>query len=91
MGLLSTNKTQNYAQNFNIDVMYRILEVLNSDGPKKITNLAMHSRLNHATCKKYLNLMSVLSWVEITQEKKGILILVTDTGKKILEKLQSIQ
>jgi predicted transcriptional regulator len=47
----------------------------------------MHSNLNYVTCKKYSNLMSVLNWIEIIEEEKNTTILVTDMGKKVMEKL----
>ena len=90
MKLMTTDNSQNYAKSIKITVMYRILEVLCSTGPKKITNLAMLSGLNHVTCKKYSNLMELLSWVEIAKEKKSTMIIATETGKKIWERLQNL-
>jgi predicted transcriptional regulator len=90
MNLVTKNHSQDYATSIKIDVMYRILEVLCNSGPKKITNLAMLSGLNHITCKKYSNLMKMLTWVEITKEKKSTVISVTEQGKKLWDAMQNV-
>ena len=88
MNITSNNQSQDYASSVKIDVIYRILEVLCNSGPKKITNLAMLSGLNYLTCKKYSNLMEILTWVKITKVEKSKVISVTESGKKLWEKLQ---
>lgn len=90
MNLVTKNHSQDYATSIKINVMYRILEVLCNSGPKKITNLAMLSGLNHVTCRKYSNLMKMLTWVEITKDKKSTTISVTEPGKKIWDVLKNV-
>ena len=53
-----------YAKNLNLEVILRILQVLREHSPVKITNLAMYSRMNHIKCKKYLQSMCHLGWIE---------------------------
>lgn len=90
MNPVTNNQSQDYASSVKIDVICRILDVLCNSGSKKITNLAMLSGLNYLTCKKYSNLMEILTWVEITKEEKNTIISVTDAGKKLWEKLQKV-
>jgi predicted transcriptional regulator len=89
MNTTTNTPSQEYASSVKIDVIYRILEVLCNSGPKKMTNLAMLSGLNYLTCKKYSNLMEILSWVKITKDEKSTVISITETGKKLREKLQT--
>jgi predicted transcriptional regulator len=89
MNPITKRQPQDYASSVKIDVICRILEVLCNSGPKKITNLAMLSGLNHLTCKKYSNLMEILTWVKITKDEKNTIISVTESGKKLWEKLQT--
>lgn len=91
MKLVTKNHSQDYAASIKIEVMYRILEVLCNSGPKKITNLAMLAGLNHVTCRKYSNLMKMLTWVEVTKDKKSTIISVTDQGKKLWDVMQNVQ
>ncbi|MFQ5439876.1 MAG: hypothetical protein ACE5DL_00275 [Nitrosopumilaceae archaeon] len=90
MNLETKNHSQDYATSIKINVMSRILEVLCNSGPTKITNLAMLSGLNHLTCRKYSNLMKMLTWVEITKDEKSTVISVTEAGKKLWETLQTV-
>ena len=90
MDIVTNNQSQDYASSVKIDVICRILDVLCNSGPKKITNLAMLSGLNHLTCKKYSNLMELLTWVEITKDEKSRIISVTESGKKLWEKFQKV-
>jgi hypothetical protein len=52
-GSLVHNYSTEYARVFNVDVMKRILAVLEEYTQVKITNLAMSSKLNYNTCKMY--------------------------------------
>ena len=79
-----------YAKNLNLGVTRRILQVLKEQSPIKITNLAMYSRMNHIVCKRYLESMNVLGWIELLSHSKNILIKLTDSGIKIQTMLDSL-
>ncbi len=74
-------------KSINVDVMNRILKVLYEQSPIKMTNLAMFSGLNYNTCKRYLNLMQIFSWIETSSEDKIVMVRITETGRKIHHKL----
>lgn len=69
--------------------MYRILKTLCDTNPQRITRLAMNTNLNHKNCKRYLQLMSVLSWTEMVPEKRTTVIMITDTGRRVEQKLSN--
>lgn len=77
-----------FNKSINLSVLSRILDVLHTGGPMKITNLAMYSGLNFTSCKKYSNLLNTLSWIEIKQSKNTQLFSITTDGKDILKKLE---
>ncbi len=76
------------AKNFNVEVICRILSVLYQNGPSKITNLAMSTHLNHVSCKKYVNLLITIDWIEIEYVKAHTIINVTNIGRTIFKKLK---
>ena len=86
----SKRGTDSYAKNLNLGVIHRILDVLGEQGPIKITNLAMYSRMNHIVCKKYLRTLRILGWIEFPSHASNLLIKITDQGKKIQAILDSL-
>ena len=76
--------------NFNVEVLLRILSVLSQKGPLKITNLAMDSHLNHISCKKYVNLMVILDWINMTYGEKTAFINISMIGRTVLKQLEKI-
>ena len=78
------------AKSFHVEVICRILSVLTQDGPSKITNLAMSCHLNHNSCKKYVNLLIALEWIEVVYEKNSTIINITSNGRMVLRKLEKI-
>jgi predicted transcriptional regulator len=84
-----TKSPESYAKNLNLEVMHRILQVLIEQGPIKITNLAMHSSLNHITCKKYLQSMGKFGWIKFMSDNYT-LIMLTEVGVKIQKALNSL-
>lgn len=87
--LKSAKSRVQYAKIFSVDVMQRMLDVLDDRGPSKITNLAMFSGLNHNTCKRYVYLMSIFGWFEIAYDGKSTTIQLTENGRTISKLLLS--
>ena len=85
-----TKSTESYAESLNLRVIHRILHALGEQSPIKVTNLAMHSRMNHIMCKKYLRSMCILGWIEFLALSGDNLIKLTDTGIKIQTVLDSL-
>ena len=85
-----TKNTESYAKSINLGVIHRILHALGEQSPIKVTNLAMHSRMNHIVCKKYLRSMCILGWIEFLALSGDNLIKLTDTGIKIQTVLDSL-
>jgi len=70
-------------KNINVDVLNRILGVLQDKRTIKITKLAMYSGINYNTCKRYLQLMRVFGLIENSSDDKSTMIKVTEEGIKI--------
>src|SRR5437773_12309504 len=85
-----TKSTESYAESLNLRLIHRILHALGEKSPIKVTNLAMHSRMNHIVCKKYLRSMCILGWIEFLALSGDNLIKLTDTGIKIQTGLDSL-
>jgi len=81
--LRSAKSRVQYARIFNIDVMKRMLAVLDDKGASKITNLAMFSGVNHNTCKRYVYLMNIFGWIEIAYDGKSTTMNLTENGRTI--------
>jgi len=76
-----------YAKIFDVDVMKRMLEVLDDKGASKITNLGMFSGVNHNTCKRYVYLMGRFGWIRTAYDGRSTMIHLTDTGRSVLRSL----
>ena len=83
-------KDKKITKNFNIEIICRILSILYQDGSFKTTNLAMRSHLNYCACKKYLNLLECLDWIEFACDEKNMIINITPNGREIFRHLQNV-
>ena len=72
---------------YSIDVIVRILQALEENGPMKRTNLAIKCSLNYAILLRYLKLLNSLSWVSITFESDKLNVLLTVAGMSVKHKL----
>jgi predicted transcriptional regulator len=86
VGVLDNSSTKLvYKRNFRIDVINRILAVLDQNGPMKKTNLAGRAGLNYDTCVKYVNLLKLLNWIDVIVNDTEYVI-ITPYGKQIYDK-----
>jgi CheY-like chemotaxis protein/predicted transcriptional regulator len=67
---------------FSFDVTKRILCTLFNDGSIKKTSLATKTRLNYNVCLRYLQMLKVLGWLEISSE-----VSITETGRNVMNRL----
>ncbi len=67
---------------FSFDVTKRILCTLFNDGSIKKTSLATKTRLNYNVCLRYLQMLKVLGWLEVSSE-----VSITETGRNIMKRL----
>lgn len=88
MTLSNMKNSEIITGSMNIEVMNRIMKAL-CDDTMKITNLAMFCKLNHNTCKKYLQLMNKFGWIVISNNDKNILVKLTDSGRKIYAEINN--
>lgn len=75
-----------------LEIIQRILKVLNTEGPIKKTPLANKTNLNYTTLVKYLKHLDMLNFIEektILEPKKIIKINITRYGQDFLKKLDS--
>ncbi|MGI0066151.1 MAG: helix-turn-helix domain-containing protein [Nitrosopumilaceae archaeon] len=90
--MISINKnTKEVPRNYNIDVMYRILDALYEMGKSRITDIAVHAGLNNSTTKRYLYIMNeMFDWIKLEQEGKHIVLFLTETGIFVHNQLHDI-
>jgi CheY-like chemotaxis protein/predicted transcriptional regulator len=67
---------------FSFDVTKRILCTLFNDGSIKKTSLATKTRLNYNVCLRYLQMLKVLGWLEVSSE-----VSITETGRNVMKRL----
>lgn len=67
---------------FSFDVTKRILCTLFNDGSIKKTSLATKTRLNYNVCIRYLQMLKVLGWLEVSSE-----VSITETGRNVMNRL----
>lgn len=83
--------TKEIPRNYNIDVMYRILDALYEMGKSRITDIAVHAGLNNNTTKRYLYILNeMFDWIRLEQEEKHIVLFLTETGISVHNKLRDI-
>jgi CheY-like chemotaxis protein/predicted transcriptional regulator len=67
---------------FSFDVTKRILCTLFNDGSLKKTALATKTRLNYNVCLRYIQMLKVLGWINVSSE-----ISITETGRNVMKRL----
>ena len=67
---------------FSFDVTKRILCALFNDGSLKKTTLATKTRLNYNVCLRYIQMLKVLGWINVSSE-----ISITETGRNVMKRL----
>ena len=67
---------------FSFDVTKRILCTLFNDSSIKKTSLATKTRLNYNVCLRYLQMLKVLGWLEVSSE-----VSITETGRNVMNRL----
>ncbi len=80
--------SSNLMGSFSVAVIERMLRVLNEHSPGiNRTNLAGRTGLNYGTCIRYVDLLLLLKWVNISQEY-GSLVFLTQAGKEFMISLE---
>ncbi len=87
----TSNLKSEYANNFNINVVRRIINVLHENGHLKRTNLAGKSGLNYNKCMRYIDLLYALGWIRILFEDGSCFITITDRGLETIELLKNFK
>ena len=67
---------------FSFDVTKRILCTLFNDGSLKKTTLATKTRLNYNVCLRYIQMLKVLGWINVSSE-----ISITEIGRNVMKRL----
>ncbi|HEY7226881.1 MAG TPA: response regulator [Nitrososphaeraceae archaeon] len=67
---------------FSFDVTKRILCTLYNDGSIKKTALATKTRLNYNVCLRYIKMLNVLGWVEVSSD-----VSITESGRNVMKRL----
>ena len=67
---------------FSFDVTKRILCTLFNDGSLKKTTLATKTRLNYNVCLRYIQMLKVLGWINVSSE-----ISITEIGRNVIKRL----
>lgn len=67
---------------FSFDVTKRILCTLFNDGSIKKTSLATKTRLNYNVCLRYIQMLKVLGWLDVSSE-----VSITETGRNVMNRL----
>jgi len=64
---------------FSMEVINRILGVLDEESSMKRTNLAARTRLNYLACIRYMNFLKSIGWIELTSDNE--LISISQPGR----------
>lgn len=67
---------------FSFDVTKRILSTLFNEGSVKKTVLATKTRLNYNVCLRYIKMLKVLGWLDVSTE-----VSITETGRNVMKRL----
>jgi CheY-like chemotaxis protein/predicted transcriptional regulator len=78
--------TKDIAGSFSFEVTKRILEALEASGPMKKTNLATKTGLNYNVCLRYVNMLKLLEWIDVTSDKWNY-VSITEIGRQVKSKL----
>ncbi|AIF83557.1 response regulator with CheY-like receiver, AAA-type ATPase, and DNA-binding domains [Candidatus Nitrososphaera evergladensis SR1] len=80
--------TEDITGSFSFDVTKRILEALETSGPMKKTNLATKTGLNYNVCLRYIKMLKLLEWIEVSSDKWDY-VSITEVGRQVNGKLLS--
>jgi CheY-like chemotaxis protein/predicted transcriptional regulator len=69
---------------FSFDVTKRILCKLYRDGSTKKTTLATKTGLNYNVCLRYIKMLKVLGWLDVSTE-----VSITETGRHVMSRLMN--
>jgi CheY-like chemotaxis protein len=78
--------TEDISGSFSFEVTKRILEALEASGPMKKTNLATKTGLNYNVCLRYIKMLKVLEWIEVSSDKWDY-VSITEVGRQVNGKL----
>jgi CheY-like chemotaxis protein/predicted transcriptional regulator len=67
---------------FSFDVTKRILCTLYNEGSIKKTALATKTRLNYNVCLRYIKMLNVLGWVDVSSD-----VSITESGRNVMKRL----
>jgi predicted transcriptional regulator len=76
-----------YANNFSVNVIMRILCILEQDGRIKRTNLAGRSGLNYNKCIGYINLLDQLGWINLVFDAGVWFVSISRQGIEVIDRL----
>lgn len=83
------NSIPKYPQRVELQTLKKILEYCNFNGQQRRTNLATCCKMCYSRFIPYLNLSVYFGLLKII-ENNGKYIIITPTGKFVLEKLQNM-
>ena len=66
---------------FSFDVTKRILCTLYNEGSIKKTALATKTRLNYNVCLRYIKMLNVLGWVDVSSD-----VSITESGRNVMKR-----
>jgi CheY-like chemotaxis protein/predicted transcriptional regulator len=78
--------TEDISGSFSFEVTKRILEALEASGPMKKTNLATKTGLNYNVCLRYIKMLKLLEWIDVSSEKWDY-VSITEVGRQVNGKL----
>lgn len=78
--------TEDISGSFSFEVTKRILEALEASGPMKKTNLATKTGLNYNVCLRYIKMLKVLEWIDVSSDKWDY-VSITEVGRQVNGKL----
>ncbi|HEY6949667.1 MAG TPA: winged helix-turn-helix domain-containing protein, partial [Nitrososphaeraceae archaeon] len=67
---------------FSFDVTKRLLCTLYNEGSLKKTALATKTRLNYNVCLRYIKMLNVLGWVDVSSD-----VTITESGRNVMKRL----
>ena len=67
---------------FSFDVARRLLKILDENSDVKKTNLATSAGLNYNVCIRYIEMLSILQWVEVNSA-----VNITPLGRRVYSRL----
>ena len=76
------------SRHIEIRTLKKILEFGATHGPQKKTNMATKCKMSYSRFIPILNIMDILGLLEVVKTT-GNYIVITDSGKKVLDKLQN--